>query len=188
MDYSAIKAAMREAGHLVTEGTEWAAKDAIEFRDYCHRHLGIPFDMAHHVIEYPTHFMHKLGEAFYALFGTHHTVLALDPANLPPAVKAPEPGMLAEPTGSNPDTPTADASGMLTPPVEQPAATAPEAPPASPEAPAAVAPEAPPAEVKTEEPEAPPAAVEGAEGAGDDGKNEGDKPAGDSELDLTPKE
>jgi hypothetical protein len=180
MDYSAIKAAMREVGHEVTEGVEWAAKDAVAFRDYCHRHLGIPFDMAHRVIEYPTHFMHILGETFHDLFGTHHTVIALDPDRLPPSVKAPAPGMLAEPIPSTSEA-GADASGMLTPPVEQPAEVAPEAPPA------------PPAETAPEAPPAPPADAEGAasEGTANEGTGdaaEGDKASSDSTMDLTPKE
>lgn len=178
MDYSAIKAAMREVGHVVTEGAEWAAKDAVEFRDYCHRHLGIPFDMAHRVIEYPTHFMHKIGESFHDLFGTHHTVLALDPANLPPSVKAPAPGMLAEPVPSTSEA-GADASGMLTPPVEQPA----EAPPAPPAPPADQAPAEPTPPVVED------AASESTATEGTGNVAEGDKPAaGDSTMDLTPKE
>lgn len=59
--YEKIKAAMAEAGHVVSEGEHWAAQDAAKFRDFCHFTLGVSSDLAHHILAFPAEFESKVG-------------------------------------------------------------------------------------------------------------------------------
>lgn len=54
--YELIKNAMRKAGHEVSEGEEWGAKEIALFRDYAHFSLGVAHDVAHGIYMFPRHF------------------------------------------------------------------------------------------------------------------------------------
>ncbi len=56
MDYSQIKQAMAECGHVVTEGADWAAADAAAFRTFAHFTIGVAHDVAHQLLQFPEHF------------------------------------------------------------------------------------------------------------------------------------
>jgi outer membrane biosynthesis protein TonB len=59
--YGHIKAAMKEAGHVVSEGEAWTVHDAQQFGHFAHFTLGLTTQAAHEVLAFPGHFEAKLG-------------------------------------------------------------------------------------------------------------------------------
>lgn len=62
--YATLKAAMKSAGHAVSEGEQWLATDAAHFRDYCHFTLGVAEHVAHEIIAFPDTVRTHLGHWF----------------------------------------------------------------------------------------------------------------------------
>lgn len=49
--YAFVKKAMSHVGHTVSEGADWSAEDAIQFRDFAHHTLGVDQTVAHYLIQ-----------------------------------------------------------------------------------------------------------------------------------------
>jgi hypothetical protein len=51
---AAVKAALKEAGHVVSEGEQWLATDIKELEHYAYRVYGIAKDVIHYALGYPS--------------------------------------------------------------------------------------------------------------------------------------
>lgn len=53
-DISKIKAALKDAGHLVSEGEQWLASDLKQLEDFAYRMYGVAKLTLHYGLSYPS--------------------------------------------------------------------------------------------------------------------------------------